>query len=503
MAAVKTEPAFGAADPDPSLYQINTRVWLRELSRRLGRTATLDDVPDVALDRLAQEGFDWVWFLGVWQTGEAGRQIALGHPGLLQEYRRVLPGLRDGDVCSSCFAVTGYTVHSGLGGNEALIRLRERLHQLGVRLLLDFVPNHVASDHPWTSEHPDFFVPGTEESLAREPQNYCRIQTAPGSRVLAHGRDPFFPGWTDTLQLNYGNPALQEAMMEELAKVAELGDGVRCDMAMLVLPEIFQRTWGIAAEPFWPKAIQRVRQSHPKFLFMAEVYWDLEWTLQQQGFDYTYDKRLYDRLREQHARPVWDHLRADRAFQNKSARFLEKHDESRAAATFPPKVHQAAAVLTFLVPGLRFFHQGQWAGWKRRLPVQLCRRPMEATDLEVQDYYRRLLACLRNPVVREGRWQILERVPAWEGNWTWDCFIAFSWEGKDGQRLLGVVNYAPNHSQCYVGLPFPDLGGGRFRLRDLMGTASYDREGDALMTKGLYLDMPEWGYHVFEMSKIG
>ena len=152
--------------------------------------------------------------------------------------------------------------------------------------------------------------------------------------LLAHGRDPYFAGWPDTLQLNYANPATQEAMICELRKIAGQCDGVRCDMAMLLLPEVFERTWGLRPEPFWPHAIERVREQVPNFRFMAEVYWDMEWTLQQQGFDYTYDKRLYDRLRDGHARPVREHFRAEPDYQEKMARFVENHDEPRAAAAF-------------------------------------------------------------------------------------------------------------------------------------------------------------------------
>ena len=104
-----------------------------------------------------------------------------------------------------------------------------------------------------------------------------------GARILAYGRDPNFPGWPDTLQLNYANPALQAAQMEELLAIAGQCDGVRCDMAMLLLPEVFQRTWGLAPAPFWPKAIAAVRRDHPGFTFMAEAYWDLEWDLAAAG----------------------------------------------------------------------------------------------------------------------------------------------------------------------------------------------------------------------------
>ena len=487
----------------PSLYQINTRVWLTDLSAELGRPAKLDDIPDEALERPVRWGFDYLYLLGVWQTGAAGRQVSRCNTQWRDEFRRTLPDLEELDICGSCFAVTGYSVHAALGGDAALKRLRRRINEHGVRLVLDFVPNHTAPDHPWAREHPEFYVRGTEADLAREPYNYIRVESSQGPVVLAYGRDPYFAGWPDTLQLNYGLPQVQEAMIEELCRVAELCDGVRCDMAMLVLPEVFERTWGIAAEPFWPRAIERVREEHPGFLFMAEVYWDLEWTLQQQGFDYAYDKRLYDRLREQHAAPVRDHLRAEMSFQRKLARFLENHDEPRAAATFPLEVHRAAAVLAFLCPGLRFFHHGQIQGYTVRIPVHLCRGPAEAPNLALTEFYSHLLSCVRHPVVRDGEWQLLDCVPAWEGSETWEGFIAFAWTGAQGERRLVTVNYAPYRGQCYVRLTFEDLRGAAVSLQDLMSAASYEREGDSLMSTGLYLDMPPWGYHVFEVTRAG
>src|SRR6185437_15563081 len=331
------------------------------------------------------------------------------------------------------------------------------------------------------SESPQFYVRGTEDDLARAPQNYLRIETRQGPQIVAYGRDPYFPGWPDTLQLNYGHPPLQEAMRTELSKIARLCDGVRCDMAMLVLPEVFKRTWGIAATPFWPAAIQQVRRDRPEFIFMAEVYWDLEWTLQQQGFDYTYDKRLYDRLRDHAARPVRDHLRADPEFQRKSARFLENHDEPRAAATFSDDVHRAAAVATFLVPGLRFFHQGQFAGRRARIPVHLRRGPEEPPNLVIREFYALLMKCVQLPAARDGDWLLLECAPAWGGNDTNDGFLAFTWQGPDAQRLLVIVNFAANQGQCYVPLRLAGLQGRTVHLTDLMGPARYDREGDRLV----------------------
>ena len=481
----------------PTLLQINTRVWLTELAQALGRPATLDDIPDTELDRFAAAGFDWIWLLSVWQTGVAGRDISRSNADWRNEFQETLPDLREEDIAGSGFAITGYTVAENLGGDAALARLRERLRQRGLKLMLDFVPNHMALDHPWVETHPEYFIAGTELDLARAPKNYVWVKCQNGDRLLAHGRDPYFPGWSDTLQLNYANPETQEAMFGELLKIASQCDGVRCDMAMLVLPEVFERTWGQPAKPFWPDAIKRVREKVPGFCFMAEVYWDLEWALQQQGFDYTYDKRLYDRLREGHARPVREHFLAAPDYQNHLARFLENHDEPRAAATFSDEVHQAAAVLTFLSPGLRFFHQGQFEGHRKRISPHLIRAPKEEVNEGLKFFYKCLLEILRLPVVRDGEWRMLECIPAWESNSTNDSFIAFAWLDSSGTRLLVAVNFSAQPGQCYGRLPFPDLAGRTLRLQDLLGPSQYVREGNDLASRGLYLDLPPWGCHVF------
>ena len=320
--------------------------------------------------------------------------------------------------------------------------------------------------------------------------------------LLAHGRDPYFPGWPDTLQLNYANLATQEAMIGELEKMSGQCDGLRCDMAMLVLPDVFERAWGSNAHRgFWPRATQRVRERVPDFLFMAEVYWDLEWTLQHQGFDYAYDKRLYDRLREQHARPVREHFHAGLDYQDKLARFLENHDEPRAAATFSPEVHKAAAVMTFLSPGLRYFHEGQFQGRKKRITPHLCRRPDEPLDADLARILRP--PARRAPSTAGARRPLaIARLQPPPGGATGHR-IAF-WDspgnGSNAEHLFAVVNYAPNQSQCYVRLPFTDLGNRQWRLQDQMNPITYDRDGNDLQSRGLYLDMLPWQAAVFSMT---
>ena len=445
-------------------------------------------------------GFDYIWFLSVWSTGEAAKKISRENSGWRHEFEDTLPDLREEDIAGSGFAITGYSVHPNLGGDEALRRLRERLRDRGLKLMLDFVPNHMAPDHPWVDAHPDYFIHGTQDDLDRSPQNYTLVKRNAGDLILAYGRDPYFAGWPDTLQLDYSNPATVEAMSNELLRISNQCDGVRCDMAMLVLPEIFEKTWGRRAQPFWPGVTKAVHEKNPEFIFMAEVYWDLEWNLQQLGFDYTYDKRLYDRLREGNTLAIRQHFFAEPDYQNKSARFLENHDEPRAASTFENTVHKSAAVITFFCPGLRFFHQGQFEGRKKRISPHLVRAPHEPVDTDLQTFYFDLLDLIHKPIFRNGQWRLLECLPAWEGNGSCDSFLAFDWEGTNGERVLVAVNYAPHASQCYIRLPFPEFAEQPVRFLDLMSAALYDRKGNDVLTTGIYLDLPAWGYHVFEVG---
>jgi len=430
------------------------------------------------------------------------QKISRTNPEWLHDFEKTLPDLSEHDIAGSGFAITGYSVHPGLGGDEALKRLRERLQKRGLKLMLDFVPNHMAPDHPWVNDHPDYFVAGTANDLEKNPQNYIRIKQGKSDLIFAYGRDPYFSGWVDTLQLDYSNPGTVEAMSNELLKISTQCDGVRCDMAMLILPEVFEKTWGRKAQLFWPIITKKVRKKNPDFLFMAEVYWDMEWTLQQQGFDYAYDKRLYDRLSEGHAKAVCEHFFAGLDYQDKLARFLENHDEPRAAATFEQKNHEAAAVITFLSPGLRFFHQGQFEGRKKRISPHLVRAPQELLNTDLQKFYDSLLQVMKKPIFRNGDWSLLECQQAWNGNNTSDNFLAFSWEGVDSNRMLVCINYSSDNGQCYIHLPFPELADKQWKFDDLMSESSYDREGNDLLRSGLYLDIPAWSYHVFEIKNI-
>ena len=494
----------------PVLYEVNVRVLLREIAAREGKRVTLADLPSDIIAGWASLGIDAVWLMGIWPSGPAGIAIATREESLRSAYRAVLPDFTDGDVGGSPYAVHAYDVPPSLGGAEGLAALRAALAARGIGLVLDFVPNHTANDHAWVSSHPEYYVQGTAGDAQERPDIFFRAKSRGGPVTLAMGRDPSFAGWTDTAQLNVMHAAARRAMIGELEKISGMCDGVRCDMAMLVMNDVFARTWGDHAAPavgepasgeFWTEAIDAVRARAPGFLFLAEAYWNMEWDLQQLGFDYTYDKTLYDRLLREGAGSVRDHLRAEMEYQRHSLRFIENHDEQRAAVSLSSEPwHFAAATVISTVPGMVMFHEGEFEGRKVKLPVQLTRRPCEEPASRTSAFYARLLPVIHSPVFSEGTWRLLMPRAAWHDNYTWQNFLTFWWHNPGAGTRLVVVNYAPLSGQCYVDLPLETVPGTQIEFRDLMSEAVYVRDRHGLTLKGIYFDLPPYGLHVFEIS---
>jgi hypothetical protein len=485
----------------PNLYEINTWVWFSELQAKYGKKIDLHSVPAGEWDAIGDLGFDAVWLMGVWERSPAGIAIANRNDQLLQDFRRALPDFRPDDNVGSPYCVRQYAIAEHLGGMNGLASTRRELARRGMRLILDFVPNHVAPDHPWVSHQPGHFVGGTAEDLKNEPTSYLEAS----GNICACGRDPYFPAWPDVVQLNAFAPGLRKAAAETLSSIADQCDGVRCDMAMLMLNSIFERTWGSRAgqrpsADYWRDIISAVKKLHPDFLFIAEAYWDLEWELQQQGFDFCYDKRLYDRLEHENAESVRLHLCAELGFQEKLLRFLENHDEPRAASAFSPEKEQAAALVTATLPGARLFHEGQFEGRRVRLPVFLGRRPTEPANEGLQLFYTKLLRAIDRPVFRDGAWSLCEP----EGrpdNTSFQNILAWTWR-KDPERCLIAVNFSDHPIQGRVYLDWPDVGGGMWRLTEAFTGAQYERQGDDLSRSGLYVELGPWSYHLFSYSRL-
>jgi hypothetical protein len=493
----------------PMVLEVNTRVFLHTLSARMGKRVTLGTLPDKVLDRWAALGFDAVWMMGVWSVGAEGIRQSRTHEGLRKDFAAVLPDLEEEDIIGSPYAVQDYAVAEELGGRRSLAALRKKLRLRGLGLLLDFVPNHTARDHAWVKQHPEYYVRGKAENAVRWPETWFAATTVAGKEALAYGRDPYFPGWTDTAQLEYRNPATRAAMIGTLGEIAGMCDGVRCDMAMLVLSEVFAATWdtvapfdGLKAEgEFWEEAIVAVKKRHPGFLFAAEAYWGKEWELQQLGFHYTYDKTLYDRLLHEGPVAVGEHLKADAEYQRRLLRFIENHDEPRAAACMPSVAwHCSAALIAGAAPGMVLIHEGQMEGKKVRIPVQLRRGPDEETVLQLKSFYERLLPELAAPVVRHGSWRLLQPSAAWGENPSWSNVIAYWWEQEDAGVRMAVANYAPHASQCYIRLPLDARTEHSFEFRDQLGEAVYVRERTGLAGRGMYFDLPPYGVHFFHVT---
>jgi len=433
-----------------------------------------------------------VWLMGVWQRSPAGLEIALANPELDAGNRAALPDLRPEDVIGSPYCVRDYVVDERFGGPKALAAARQQLADRGLALILDYVPNHVAPDHPWLTDRPACFLAGSEEELASQPEAFMR--TANG--VVAKGRDPYFPPWPDVVQLNAFSPTLRDAVAEMLIDVGRHCDGLRCDMAMLMTNEVFARTWGdrAGAAPqadFWPTLIGRVKQVHPDLLFMAEAYWDMEWTLQQQGFDLCYDKRLYDRLIADPPESVRAHLLADQSYQERLIRFIENHDEPRAAATFGPAQARAAAVAMSTLQGARLYHDGQLDGRRTRIPVFLGRGPDEPRDGDLHSFYLQLLRAIADSDLRSGDWRLCES-SGWPDNDSHRRLACWCWSSPRSRHLV-VINLSDTAAQGRIHLPWhSDLRGRTWRLADRLSGETFQRTGEALADDGLYVDLGPW-----------
>lgn len=475
------------------LYELNIRTWNAECTAELGRQATLDDLPNSFLDRLVEDGFTWFYLVGAWQCGPRAQAVALADHQLREYLRSVLPDFTDNDICGSPFAPMAYEVCPLLGGEAALARLRERARAAGLSLMLDFVPNHIGLDHPWVNAHPDWCIRADAGALAAYPDAFVRI----GDHIFAHGRDPYFAPWRDTIQLDYSQPALQEAMITTLSSVAARCDGLRCDVAMLLLPDVFASTWRRSMPPFWRRALDRVRAEHPGTVFMAEVYWNREWELQQAGFDFTFDKLLYDRLLSGDAESIRAHLRAAADYQNHCLRFLENHEEQRAASRFAhPDHHRGALLLTGMVPGMLLCHHGQEDGRRLHASLQACRRPVEEGSDAHRTAYHELMRLLSEPARHDGTWQLLE--PANEGGRN---LIGCLWSLPVHHSLLLVVNasWQPVSGALQAG----PLAARDCQIQDFLnGGGSTTWRAEDLRQDGFPITLPPWGARAFRILPL-
>ncbi|MBV6510586.1 MAG: hypothetical protein FMNOHCHN_00061 [Ignavibacteriaceae bacterium] len=481
---------------NPLIYEINIRLLLRG-----GNHEWLLDIPASYWEAIRNKGFRYIWLMGVWETCESVVPKHCFQEGLIRSYTKALKDWTKEDVIGSPYAINAYRPSKIIGTMQDLKAFRDLLRSLGMGLILDFVPNHFSADSELIAQHPEYFLEVSEEVYSGEPHTFYRPENG-GGKYFAHGRDPFFPAWTDTIQVNFTNPGLREYYRETLTELTEVCDGVRCDMAMLALNNVFNNTWGMLLEnndampaELWTELISSVKNKRNDFLFIAEAYWDLEWELQQMGFDYTYDKKLLDRLKDSTADKVRDHLKAEEAYQMKSLRFIENHDEERAVTALGKDKSLAAAVIIATIRGMRFFHHGQFQGKKIKLPVQLGREPKEQVNEQVEAFYEQLLGIVHNELFRAGEWQMLECKRVWDNNYSNSNMMAWQWS-LGSERALVVVNYSGSTSQCRLPLDVSSYDE-QFDLTDVLNNKTYRRYREELLLPGLFVELGPWQSHIF------
>ena len=491
-----------SANANTLLFQINTRQLVRQVGEGLGRPATLADVPDGLIARWAELGYEAVWLMGAWTTGEEGRRISATDPMFTAHHGGVLPDWTEADVIGSPYAVADYRISPDFGGPEAMADLRRRLAAAGLSLILDFVPNHTARDHAWVTEHPEGYVHGSAVLAHEQPHAYAQVD----DRAIAFGRDPNFPSWKDTFQLDYRVAATRDRMIETLLSIAGQCDGVRCDMAMLVLSDVFEHTWGPTDSgvdgEFWARAIDAVHDRHPGFRFMAEAYWGLEGQLRLLGFDFTYNKEVYDDLVDRNLPELRHHLSNQETLAG-SLQFLENHDEPRAASAVPdPGYRRAATALMVALPGVRLLHDGQSDARRTRHSIHLCRRVDEALDADEQAFFDTLLTAVEASAIGRGRWQVLESWPTWAEDNSHRSIFAILWDADDGGRDLVVVNLASGTSEANLPIRFTGIAGRSWALDDRLSEEHYVRDGTAMSSDGLFVRLRPYQAQVFAMSQV-
>lgn len=483
----------------PKILEINTWPWLKHLSTTFEDDITLLNIPEGILD-LDFSHFDAIWLMGVWERSPKSREIATNHIDLQKDYNFALKDLTDEDIIGSPYAIYYYQVNNKLGGRTAIEMFREELAMRGIKLILDFVPNHVAVDHLWTSESGNIFIEGSEKDLEEKPDDYYETK----GKIIAHGKDPYFYPWTDTAQINAFSDDARDKAKKVLERIADICDGVRCDMAMLVSNEIFKKTWGEKAGPvpeneYWEEIIPYIREKNDDFKFIAEVYWDMEWSLMEQGFDFCYDKTLYDRLKNEDAGSIKGHLNAEWDYQRRLLRFIENHDEKRAIEVFGEERSKAAAIIAMTLPGARMIHEGQMKGYKIKIPVQLKRRKEEEENLDLLEFYLRLINAAPRRELASGKWKLCQCTPVEPGNFSYNNLISYMWQS--GQKLkIVVVNYSPYSALGQIMCDI-DYGVSNWTFTDVLAQKVYTYKGEDLRNNGLYIDLDAWKGHIFDVSK--
>ena len=484
---------------NPRLLEINTRIWIK----KFGTDKTLSSVTQKQIDYWKELGYDLVWFMGIWKNNKDAVKQYCFEPELITRYNDSLKNWTNKDVIGSPYSIDKYEVNPILGSFDDLVELKARLNKKGIKLILDFVSNHFSAKSSLIWSNKEIFLPADEIFFKNDPFTFYN-SPANDKEYLAHGRDPLFPPWKDTAQINFYSKDARKFLINTLLSLADVCDGVRCDMAMLPLNNVFYNTWiGVIKKygferpekEFWEEAISAVRKKKKDFIFIAETYWDLEWQLQKLGFDFTYDKRLTDRLVGGDIHSIKDHLRADIEFQQKSVRFLENHDEDRAVVKFGRERSLAAGMIISTIPGMSLFFDGQCDGKRVKLPLQLGREPEEKQDEKVKEVYRKIFSITNRKIFKEGKWRLIEPTEVSEKDRSFENLLAWQWS-LGNEMIIVVINYNNSTSRCRIKFDVKDKSDSIILL-DIFNEVEYKRSIAEINEKGLFIELKSFSSHVF------
>ncbi len=483
------------------LYEINARLWLTELKDKYQDSLFLIDVPDDEWTTIRNKGFEWIWLMGVWETAEVDDLDR--YPFLKSVFDEALPTWQKPDTVGSPYSIMKYSLNPYLGNKGDLAELKSKLNSFGIKLILDFIPNHLSYLTTYLQTNVDYFIHSKTEIRERR-----KLFFHTGTNYIAMGKDPHFDPWTDTSQLNIFNEKTRLFMINNLRHIAKHADGVRCDMAMLVLNDIFNSTWGwllkkqgffIPQQEFWSIAIQEIKSEFPEFTFIAEVYWNLECKLQDLGFDYTYDKRLYDELKNSTGANIYNYINRNFPFQEKAMRFIENHDEERAIKVFGSQKSLAAFVIISTLPGMTLVHQGQVIGKTVKAPLRLLRIKDENIDRDLNAKYEIIFQFLSNIESNVSKFSFIKITQAWAYNDSHYNITSWIWRTKQKFFLI-VVNYSSIMSQANLKLPKDILVQNNLIFSDKYGEKEYIRDCKSLIEEGLFVELKPYNFHLFEVN---
>lgn len=418
------------------IYEINSLNWLNELSAKYKKEINLARVPDEELVSIQRHGFNAVWMMGVWQRSLKAIEINKRDAAFMAEIKQILPDDGTAHLAGSAYSIKEYVLSPALGTRQDLIDFKYRLNQRGINLILDFVPNHTAIDSSWTADKPEYFLSASDEEVKDQPNSFITVS----GHNYALGKDPQYEPWIDVVQLNAFSDSLRSEAARILKSIATLADGVRCDMAMLLLNQVFSETWGsrcgdVPKTEYWQQVISEVRIKYPDFLFIAEAYWHSEDELMALGFDYVYDKEFYDFLWGEDCVGIKRCLSESPDKQKHLLRFIENHDEDRASA-HPLRVHRLVAAVFVASPGAHLYCHGQLTGRKVRTPVQLSIDATEKANKKVARYYVELFK-LREQI--GDPWYCFELLEVGPEN---ETVLCWRWQFNE-QMFLAAANF--NH----------------------------------------------------------